>query len=142
MKISNELKAYLVKEIRFVTEKMIAEKNPFKKNYFYSAVYGALDRSFKMEYNSLLVFSNFAFVLSHNAIQAALNEIAQGSGMNILPLDEKDFEFIIKQLENYTKAIESNTDEEIYYILEKVVEHAFSLSGPGHYLIEKGVIKK
>jgi hypothetical protein len=142
MKISNELKEYLVKEIRFVKEKMIAEKNPLKKNYFYSAVYGALDRSFKMEYDSLLVFSHFAFVMSYNTIQGTLAEITQSGGLSVLPLDDKDFEFIIKQLENYAKAIETNADEEIYHILEKVIEHAYSLSGPGHYLIEKGVIKK
>ena len=58
MKLSPELRNKLVTEIRYAAEGMKKSEIITDKMYYFSAVYGMLDRVFNFEYDPELVFAH------------------------------------------------------------------------------------
>jgi hypothetical protein len=134
MKISKENKAKLIDEINFVIEKMKKEQDDKAKLYYFSAVYGVMQRIFNMEYSPDLIFANFVISSTLNNINMRLlNPDA------VIKVPEGLFEKLIAATEELSGAIEKNNS--LYEVLMKFTLLGYVTTGNGYYLYQKGLLK-
>lgn len=134
MKIKEENKQSIISELEFSIQKMKEEQNPKTKLYFFSAVYGILQRIFNIDYDPDLVFAHFVINQVYNNIAAA--------HMNpdpIIKLPEDLFERLTVVTGDFLEAIKK--DENLYEVLKKYSLIGYVALGNGYYLYQKGLLK-
>jgi hypothetical protein len=137
MKISKSRKSNLVKELRYVAEKMKSTDNVNEKLFYFSAIQGEVNRIINYEYDPELVLVHQIFNTGYNTIMANLSSSQQGSGIITIPPN------LFKKLQDtiYVLADNIESNKNIYKELEEVSNLAYSTSGNGYYLYLKGIIK-
>ncbi|NLL90329.1 MAG: hypothetical protein GX226_04410 [Dehalococcoidales bacterium] len=137
MKISKSRKSNLVKELRYVAEKMKSTDNVHEKLFYFSAIYGEVNRIINYEYDPELVLVHQIFNTGYNTIMANLSSNQQGTGIITIPPN------LFKKLQDtiYVLADNIESNRNIYKELEEVSNLAYSTSGNGYYLYLKGIIK-
>jgi hypothetical protein len=134
LKISKENKKKLIEEIRFVIEKMKKEQDDKAKLYYFSAVYGIMQRIFNMEYSPDLIFVHFVISSTHNNINMRLiNPDA------VIKVPEDLLEKLMAATEELCVAIEKN--HSLYEVLMKFTLLGYVTIGNGYYLYQKGLLK-
>lgn len=134
MKIKKENKKTLINEIEFAIQKMKEEQNPKAKIYYFSAVYGVMQRIFNIDYDSDLVFAHFVISSTFNNVNMRLLnpdpviKIPDDLTENIISVTEELLEMIKK-------------DMNLYEVLKKFVLIGYITVGNGYYLYQKGLIK-
>ncbi len=134
MNISNENKKIIVDEIKFVLKSMKESDKPIKIIYYFSAIYGMLQRIYNIEYNQDLVVAYVIMKMTHDSLrQNILNQDP------IIQLDQKHFDNIYQLSEKFCEKIENgqNFDD----VLKQFVILTYSISGNGYYLSQKGFLK-
>ncbi|MCJ7579197.1 MAG: hypothetical protein MUP98_01525 [Candidatus Aminicenantes bacterium] len=134
MKLSKQNKELLVKEIKFVLEKMHKEEDSKSKLYYFSAIFGLMHRIYNLEYSSDLVFAHFVLSSIHSQINAGI----QNPDKTIkIPVE------LFQKLEENTgkllNAIEK--DENLYEVLKKYSVLGYVTNGNGYYLYQRGKLK-
>jgi len=137
MNISSKMREILVREIRFVAEKMAESEKPIDKMYFFSAIYGTVNRIFNLEYDPELVFIHQVTQQAHEIINNRISLSMQRDR----PLDVPANYF--EKLEVYVNELADRigADKKTWDILEKISELAYLSSGNGLYLHIKGLVK-
>ncbi len=136
MKIDYPLKKELINEISFVRKRIIDYQEIRKKVFFYSGIYGIIQRIMNLQYNPHLQFAEFIF---NNTYQALLSRYQiNKSEDDIIPISHEIFDKIVLFLEELVTKIEH--DEDIFEELQKIVNIVFLTTGNGYYLKEKGII--
>lgn len=135
MKISKKHRDILVKEINFARKKILGEKDPKRKAYFFSGTYVMLPRIFNLEYDPQLQFIHLVLQVAYGTIIQRINAIAMGD--TSVPFPSNYFDKLDGLLGRLQRSIEK--DENTYTILEKISNLTYLLSGNGHYLSTKGV---
>jgi hypothetical protein len=134
MKISPGSKAKIVDEIGFVLEKMKNEADPAGKLYYFSAVYGVMNRIFNLEYSSDLVFAHYILQGVHNQISARLQ-----SQERAFQLPPEVFEKLTEATAELLEAIEKGLN--LYEVLKRFSLIGYVSVGNGYYLYQRGVLK-
>lgn len=133
MKLSPEYRKILIKEMSYCRNKMSEEHDPLRKTFFYSGVYGVINRVLNIEFDPQLIFMNFIFASSYNMLN---NHFAQES---VFELPKTFFNSLCTYLQELEVKI--GNGEDTYDILEKIVNLTMLTDGNGYYLYEKGVLK-
>lgn len=138
MAISDKFRDDIVKEINFVVKKMKEVKNAEISLYYFSAIYGLLQRIFNIEYDAEFIFYHFILNSTYSAFNQRLQALTKG-GENTVPLTDIQFEKLISYSNQLAQKIKNkeNADE----ILKKFIILAYSTTGNGHYLFQKGKLK-
>jgi hypothetical protein len=138
MNISTEMRKKYTDEVRFVLGQMKRVSSPEEKLYFFSAVYGILQRIVNFEYDPELLFDYQILQLVYNMLNARLAAIKarQETGISI---PDGLFEKIEEALEELADSVD--VGGESYSALQKMVNLAYTTSGNGYYMYLKGVIK-
>lgn len=134
MKLKDDLKKYLVDEIKYVINKMKETKDRRKKLYFFSAIHSAINRIYNLQYNSDLVFMHLVLNATHNSLIEVTNRQD-----NVLVIPEDFFDRLTNITENFCKEIEENTNT--YNTLKEFSNLSYLASGNGNYLFQKGMLK-
>ena len=130
-------KKELVKELRIVARLMKEEKNVEKKLYYFSASYGITNRTYRYAFSGEVLLAD---LILNTAYQTMLERIKMlKSGDPTVTVDENVFNNVQEGLQVLANAFEEN--KPIQIPLEKILTAAFSISGPGNYLKEKGMLK-
>lgn len=137
MKISSENRKRLVDEIQFVRKKMKEEKDPEVKIYYYSAVFGLVDRIFKTEYDPQLVFMHYVLQVSYSAISFHIESVKRGQ--SVVPLLSDYFDNLESYLAELQEKIKNEEDGGLYLTFERIICHTYLTMGPGYYLSMKGI---
>ena len=135
MKLSEKYKEKLISEIKFCRNKMMEEKDPRMKIFYYSGIYAVIVRIFNFEHDPHLQFIHFILNTTYNTINNRLDKVL--SGKSRIPMKEDFFEILanlVERLENKIRA-----DEVTYDILEKIVNLSYLTTGNGYYLSQKGI---
>jgi hypothetical protein len=133
MEISNQNKSVILDEIDFVLEKMKTAKDPLRKLYFFSGIYAVIQRVFNIEYDEDLVFAHLILNETYKAFMARLKPGEPQIGLREEQLDR--LQALAEQLaENFS----SNRD--LYSTLREFSILAYSTTGNGNYLLEKGML--
>jgi hypothetical protein len=138
MKINTYMKETLVNELRLVVRKMKEETDIRRKNYFFSATYGAVYRIFNINFDPELVLVHSVLNMTYRTANALLGGIDRGEE-RIIQIPDNFFDKLASLTEELATAIEE--DKDVYGILQKIAVLSYSLTGNGYYLYQKGLIE-
>ena len=131
------MQSLFIKELKFVLQNMRATDNPMEKLYFFSAIHAVANRIFNIEFHSELVFIHNVIQATHQLIRANLVAVSQGQGPAIGTPDGL-FDGLESAVEEMIAKISSNQD--IYLVLQRISNLAYSTTGNGRYLHLKGML--
>lgn len=135
MKTSKFLRDYLSNELTIISEKMDEADNPFDKLYYFSAVYGAIQRVLSIEYDPSLALTHLVCITTHNAFVGRLQAIKEGKETSI-KLNVEIFTTLSALTSELATTISNDTD--VTDILERMSVITHSLSGAGYFLAQTG----
>ncbi|MCZ7357248.1 MAG: hypothetical protein O8C66_10195 [Candidatus Methanoperedens sp.] len=135
MDITEPYKNMLLDEIAFARRKITEEQNFDNKIFYYSATFGMTRRILNFKYDPQLQFVDFVLTLSYQYMLARLTAIK--SGDLTIPLQASFFDDLVYCLEQLEEKIRNNDD--IYIVLQKIVNLTSLTDGNGYYLSQKGI---
>lgn len=138
MKISNNSRKLLVDEIEYIVEQMKNAEDINKLLYFFSAIYGIIQRVYNIEYNEDLVFAHFVLRSTHEQFLMRYKAIKQQRDTAVL-IHQEQFEKLIKLSEEFGKKIKEQ--KRIDSILKHFTILITSTTGNGYYLMQKGLLR-
>lgn len=138
MNIDDKTRNVIVSEIDYVAKKMQSSTSAEEKVYYFSALHGVVNRVFNLEYDADLVYAHFVLLNTFTAFQQRLFALTKG-GDSVIPLTEEQFDKLEKTTKELGKKIKRK--EEIDSVLKEFVILAYTTTGNGYYLLDKGIIK-
>ena len=138
MNLSRELRIELEKELRYVSDRIISEKDPRRKAFFYSAAYGMARRIMNLCYDPQLAFMELVLELSYNTINDRVNRIVLGKDATVQLVDGF-FDKLAEKIGALADCVK--TDEDTYRVLEAITTLTYTTTGNGYYLYTKGLIE-
>jgi hypothetical protein len=132
LKISDDLKKRLLTEIDFCIVKIKEEENLRKKLYYFSGVYGVVERIMRLDFYPQLLLVHAALNICYNSIMGLIESRERGDIAREIPenLPEKLIEYV-NELRN-----ELAEDQDTYKTLEKFMSLAYQTTGPGYYSMQ------
>ena len=124
----------LVKELRQVEKLVANESRPEKKLYYYSAAYGITSRTLRYSFSRDILLADFVLNATYGLLMDRLKHMKQGD-LTIL-LEDTHFEKLCEGLRLLADRLEA--EDNIQDVLELIFTTAFSTTGPGNYIREKG----
>jgi hypothetical protein len=139
-----EYRTRLAKEYRYAVIKMQEAKDPAKKLFYFSVLFGEAQRVLNWEWDTDLALIYTITQHAHTQINSPM--IAMPQLGQTLPIDwtivyDRLTQFASELTTYFEKAENEGTKEELYGILGHFAEIAYAVSGNGSYLYEKGIIK-
>ena len=135
MPLSNELKQYVIQELRTVAEKL-SNADLADCVFYYSAAYAAIQRTFNIKFEPSLMLLYVVLAHSFNEINARVRTPANETGPVFV--GPSHFSQIAEALEKIASKFESG--ESYLEELEKIAAVGYSSQGNGFYLWETGRI--
>ena len=136
MKISNEYKIKIEQEFDFIINNMEKTQAPDKMLYYFSGIHTILNRILNFEYSDEILFSFFVLEKSYKDITNSLASLKQGNP--ILTFHDKFGNKLIELTKDLKNGF-FDTKKRIE-VLKKIVVLAYSCTGNGYFLTEKGMI--
>ncbi|OGO19966.1 MAG: hypothetical protein A2Z15_06455 [Chloroflexi bacterium RBG_16_50_11] len=138
MNLTIKMKNELIKEIKFVVERMKKVDSPSEKLYYFSAAYGIAHRILNFEYEPELAFIHNVLQSVYNMINTRISTFIKGQETPV-SVPNNLFEKLEEALGEMALNIEKG--DTTYLQLEKMVNLAYSTTGNGYYLYIKGMLK-
>ncbi len=131
-------KKELIIELTEIVNLMRNENNLEKKLYYYSAAFGITQRTFKYIYSKDILLMDTIFSSSFNLLIERLTHIKNHDLLVPGDVLNKAVLYITDQLDEIVKKLGSgkNTIEN----LENILTAAYSTTGNGNYLLERGIL--
>ena len=129
LRISQELKNNLLRELEFVILKMREEQDIIRKIYFFSAAYGAVERTVRLSLDNELIMAHAILTICYNSLNDRINRLKAGE--TIIPISQALFDQLTNDLSDFRQAIEENTS--VYPSLEAMMRLTYATTGPGFY---------
>jgi hypothetical protein len=135
MKIGKNLKKLLLDEMNLIVDKMNNAKSPDEVTYYFSAVYGAVQRVFNFEYHAELVH---LFVIISPLYQSLNQKFAAPA-----PQYDNSNPVQLSRLIELTALLRDafKNGEELSSIIEDFAVLLYSSNGNGTYLFQRGMLK-
>lgn len=138
LEIQASMRKEIENEFKYVSDKIIAEKDTRRKAFFYSAAYGVIRRIVNLQYDPQLSLMELILETSYNTINDRVNRIVVGNDVTV-PLIDGFFEKLAQAINDLADCVKS--DKDTYKILEHIVVLTHTTTGNGYYLYTKGDIK-
>jgi len=138
MKLSDTYRKLVVKEIQFAATKMKQASSGSEILYYFSAVFGVIQRVFNIEYDPELVYVHFLVRATYEGFMSRLQLIQKGADTSIPLLDEQFVKLTAITKELGTKI---SKGQGVDATLRKFVLLLFTTTGNGYYLVQKGMAK-
>jgi hypothetical protein len=126
----------IVKELRLIEVLMKKEENLEIKNYLFSASFGIMGRTYRYEFSRDALLAELVLNQSYNILGECIQRVK--SGDPTARLETIHFEKIEDGLKLLADCFEN--EKSIQEPLELILTTAFSTTGPGNYLREKGML--
>jgi len=137
IKAETYIKKELVDELRYVSRLMKSETNLEKKIYYFSAAYGITSRTFRYVFSRDVLLADLVLNICYQKLSERFNLIR--SGDTTVTIDDDVCDKLSEGLDLLADLFEK--EEPIQEALEILLTISFSVSGPGNYLKEKGLLK-
>lgn len=134
MKISTENKTKLITEIKFILEKMKEAPDPQSKLYYFSAVYGIMNRIYNLEYAPDLIFAHCIITATHAQISARLHDPDK-----TIQIPDELFDKLWGSTAKLLDVITKNLS--LYEVLKEFALLGYVTVGNGYYLYQKKLLK-
>jgi hypothetical protein len=138
MEISDDYKKMFVKEINFVAKKMDESPDAFSKLYYFSGLFGFLHRILNLEFHPDLVVAHSILKTTYGDFMTRLQHLVKEPDKTVILTEEQ-----MNKLSSLSKELgkKIKNDENIFETLKKFVLLAYSVTGNGFYLMQKGTLK-
>ena len=140
MNIQGNYKKIIAKEFREIAEKMKDTKDLSEKMYFFTATYGVVARVFNLEFDPALVFTHFVLSAAGSTISGRWLALKSGQD-SAVKIPEDLFDRLQKVIGKLAENIETGNKDELFKNLQKIANIAFTTTGNGYYLYQKGILK-
>jgi len=137
MKINKVYKTAIINEIKYVQKKMKENSSLEKKLFYYSAIPAQFLRVLNLEYDCDILYLHHVVNHTQGVFQQRLATMKAGD-INI-EVNKKQIEQLESLLDDVICVIEQK--KKIDDVLKAFIELAYSISGNGFYLMEKGLLK-
>ena len=137
MKINKIYKTAIVNEIKYVQKKMKESSNLEKKLFYFSAIPAEFLRVFNLEYDQDILYIHH--VINHTHIMFQQRIINIKAGDTTVVIDDRQIDRLESLINDVINVIEQN--KKFDNVLKAFIELAYSTSGNGYYLREKGLLK-
>ena len=124
----------LVKELRRVENLIKKEPSLEKKMYYFSAAYGMTSRTYRYSFTRDVLLADFVLQATYNLFMERINRGKAND--TTVEIEDLQIEKLCEGLRFLANKIEA--EENIQEPLEILITAAFSTTGPGNYLREKG----
>lgn len=132
MNISKPYHKIIVKEFHDI-RKMIEETNILvDKLYYFTAVYGVINRIMNLESDPTLIFINQVLQNCHQAITLRLSQRINGNVSTDIPDNLIKECFVL--LDELIAAFENQNKIQIWEILQRYSNLTYSMNGNGYYM--------
>jgi len=138
MKLREDLKDLLVKEIAFAVKKMEETKEAMELLYYFSAIPGTINRIFNIEYDPNLIFAHLILKATHENFIQRLKAFKHGGDTSIM-INDDQFERLVSLSKELLLNIKK--DKDIDDVLKKLSILMYSTTGNGNYLMQRGWLK-
>lgn len=138
MNINKDFRKLIVDEINYVLTKMGQGQTGEEKIFYFSAIFGIMQRIYNLEFDPDLLYAHFILQETHKNLLSRLKSIEMG-GERAIPLHEYHFERLISLTEELRKNIAEN--KPLDNTLKKFVLLIYTTTGNGYYLMQKGILK-
>jgi len=137
LSVSDEFRALLVSEFRYVVARMRSSANPIDKAYYMSGTYGTLMHAFNIHMDKELVFAHEVLNRAQTILNGRVAAVRVGQSTGGMPGTfftsmENDIEEIANRWER---------KEEITDLLQHIALSGYAATGNGYYLYEKGQLQ-
>jgi hypothetical protein len=137
MIIRDIFKDAIINEINYVLKKMNESNDTQRKLFYFSAIPAEFLRVLNLEYDQDILYIYHVLSHTYTAFSQRINAIKTGD-QNVT-IDIKQIEKLEYLLKNIITIIEQK--KIINDVLKELIELAYSTSGNGYYLREKGLLK-
>ena len=137
MDMSDRVRENIAEEIKIAVDMMKESRDAFGKLFYFSAIYGVLQRIYNVEYNEDLVFAHLIINATHQGFLQRLAAIKQGD--SAVMISDEQFDKLTDLSEELGEKFQNN--EDIVDTLKKIVVLLYTTQGNGYYLMRKGVLK-
>lgn len=137
MSISDWARENIVDEIKFAVDMMKDSKDASNKLYYFSAIFGVIQRIYNIEYDEDLVLAHLVIQLTHQSFMQRLAAIKQGD--STVMITDEQFDKLTDLSDELGDKIRDK--EDFAATLKKIVILLYSTQGNGYYLMKKGVLK-
>jgi hypothetical protein len=124
----------LVVELRRVETLIRTSPTPEKKVYHFSGAYGITSRTFRYSFSKDVLIADILLQAAYNMLLEQSNRMKAGE--QTVTYDPNVFEEVCRGLNDLASSFESG--ESVLGPLETIITAAFSQTGIGYYLKEKG----
>lgn len=127
----------LVEELTRAVKMMRDETSIEKKIYYLSATYGITSRTFRYSFSKEVLMADFVLQTTYNLLFDRVQHIKAGD--MTIDLTREHFDKLQDALSALAKSLANK--KSIEGPLQDILAIAFSTTGPGNYLREKGELK-
>jgi hypothetical protein len=131
----------ITRSITLTIEMCAKATSPEEKLYYFSAVYGAINRVMNIHCDPVLVFSHHVLQTVHQSLNARLAASRNPNAQPHMSVPEEMIDALLLYLTEFSRALDSKTDSAIWAVLQKFSNLAYATTGNGFYLYITGQLK-
>ncbi len=139
MRFPPDVQKRLAKEYRFAATKMREESDPFRKVFFFSALFTELSRNLNWYWNRDIV-------LLHWVLQATHSSLTQRAQPTSAALNMASFGVLLERLTDVAEGLAEYMERggeagNLHELIGRIAEIGYLSTPHGSYVIEKGLVK-
>lgn len=138
MNITENNKKLILDEFEYVLESIAMAESMEEKLYLISALHGAVNRVMNIEFDSDLIFLHHALSTTHAAFSARYDAMKNKKAFP-LHITKEIFDKLFLLISKLYDCLKNNS--EIDEILKGLIVLAYTTTGNGYYLYQKGLIR-
>lgn len=140
MRLPPDVQERLATEYRFVATKMREENDPFRKVYFFSALFTEISRILNWYWDRDLVLLHWVLQGTHANLSARVQPTSAGRNLALATLLLEPLTQVAEGLATHM-ARGGKDDNRLYELIGRVAEIGYLSTQHGGYVMEKGLIK-
>lgn len=139
MQLPKLIRERLHGEFRFAADSMAATPDLGRKLYFFSALFGEVNRSMNQHWDVELALTHLVLISAHRDIMGRISQPAPFSG----DVPQELPEALTKVAADLAELFESPGQDtaKLHEVLARIAEIAYTATGNGYYLYLKGAVK-
>ena len=138
MNITENNKKLILDEFEYVLERIVGTESMEEKLYLLSALHGVVNRVMNIEFDSDLIFLHHVLFTTHTAFTGRYDAIKNKKAFP-LHITKEIFDKLFLFIGKLYDCLKNNT--EIDEILKGLIVLAYTTTGNGYYLYQKGLIR-
>jgi hypothetical protein len=136
----NELRKRLATEYRYAATKM-QEAPPERKMFYFSVLFGEAPRILNFEWDDDLSLLHMVAQTTYNQVNAQLPALGSSLPIKAITIYEMLTQTVSDIAAYFEKEESESKREELYQCIVRLSVIAYTATGNGNYLLEKGVIQ-